>query len=331
MAGEEWLKAAAARAAKATAEAPQHWLPRDAGVAIAAAKTPAEAQSAWRQYLTKALTDFTVEGRNLAPNAPFIHYVPAAGGKPVKVPNTPDNITKIINEGGNILNKTEAEIRQMMPKLPAADVSQAATVTPFLGAAGATGVLPFTGLPGQGTGNVPPVPPELAPGAYGTEGASPASQAAVETAREVLQPQQTTQPAPTTPPAPDNVPYYGMDDSTPGGAFSPTPYQRTGPLADRAPTVRRAMDVAGGGSKSPQMGTTQTSPTAAAASDVLHSLIRGRFGEAGKGSPLEDRLTAAQEARDASGGGMAKGGAVGGKDQAIHKALEIIHHLISRR
>lgn len=124
-------------------------------------------------------------------------------------------------------------------------------------------------------------------------------------------------------------PYYALD----GGESSPTygtqQYQPNEPR--RFPTVARAVEMSKGRGSSPQMGTTQTSPTAAAASDVLHSLIRGRFGEAGKGSPMDDRLTAFQEARDQSGEARKSGGAVGGKDQAIHKALEIIHHLISRR
>lgn len=124
-------------------------------------------------------------------------------------------------------------------------------------------------------------------------------------------------------------PYYALD----GGESSPTygtqQYQPNEPR--RFPTVARAVEMSKGRGSSPQMATTQTSPTAAAASDVLQSLIRGRFGEAGKGSPMDDRLTAFQEARDQSGEARKSGGAVGGKDQAIHKALEIIHHLISRR
>lgn len=72
-------------------------------------------------------------------------------------------------------------------------------------------------------------------------------------------------------------------------------------------------------------------PQRAPQSDALQSLIRGRFGEAAKGAPMEDRLTAAQEARDRSGDSRASGGAVNNKEAALHKALEIIHHLIRVR
>lgn len=125
--------------------------------------------------------------------------------------------------------------------------------------------------------------------------------------------------------------YYGQDDFPIGSAYEPTPYQRTGPLADRA-TVQRAIDVAKTRSAAPaaasEVASTQETPMGFA------QLLRGRFGEAGKGNVLEDRLTAAQEARDAAGSGMARGGTVegkAGKDAALHKALEIIHHLISTR
>ena len=68
---------------------------------------------------------------------------------------------------------------------------------------------------------------------------------------------------------------------------------------------------------------------------ALASFIRGRFGEAAKGSPYDDRLTAYQEARDKQGDNksMASGGSIESKppkDAALHKALEIIQHLLSR-
>lgn len=93
--------------------------------------------------------------------------------------------------------------------------------------------------------------------------------------------------------------------------------------------VQRAIALAK--QNAPQMAASQTAPQTAPQSDALHSLIRGRFGEAAKGSPMEDRLTAAQEARDRSGDSRASGGAVNNKEAALHKALEIIHHLIRTR
>jgi hypothetical protein len=98
-------------------------------------------------------------------------------------------------------------------------------------------------------------------------------------------------------------------------------------------TVQQAINVAKRRAADTTVATGQeTRAQPSAPSDSAFSFLRGRFGEAAKGSPMEDRLTAAQEARDLSGGGMAKGGVVGGgKDAALHKALEIIHHLIRTR
>lgn len=142
--------------------------------------------------------------------------------------------------------------------------------------------------------------------------------------------QQIAQSQQATPPAPQNQqpttgfnpamagPRPGIDDPN---AMTPA----------TAPAVQRAIEVAKSRS-APQMASTQTAPeTAAPQSDFIHSLIRGRFGDAAKGNPMDDRLTALQEARDKSGEARASGGSVGGKDAALHKALEIIHHLIRTR
>lgn len=100
----------------------------------------------------------------------------------------------------------------------------------------------------------------------------------------------------------------------------------------RFPTVNRALGVAGRAASS----TAGTEERPSAEPSALASFIRGRFGEAAKGSPFDDRLTAYQEARDKQGDNksMASGGSVESKppkDAALHKALEIIHHLISTR
>lgn len=107
-------------------------------------------------------------------------------------------------------------------------------------------------------------------------------------------------------------------------------YQRQGPLADRspAPTVQRALTASRAAAPTVASGTGQTASPEAASPSMLAQIIRGRFGEAAKEDP--NKLTAAQEARDR---GMASGGSVEPKppkDAALHKALEIIHHLIRR-
>jgi hypothetical protein len=64
----------------------------------------------------------------------------------------------------------------------------------------------------------------------------------------------------------------------------------------------------------------------------LAAFLRGRFGDAAKEDP--NKLTAYQEARDRMGEAKASGGSVDAKPakgDALHKALEIIHHLISTR
>lgn len=155
-----------------------------------------------------------------------------------------------------------------------------------------------------------------------------------------------------------SVPYYGMDDM-PVGSASNMPVQMQEDRLSRArlsdlpsdfgspagsmaypsslppsltpSTVQRAIDVAKTRQPAPQ-----TASQTASEPSALASLIRGRFGEAGKGSPFEDRLTAAQEARDRMGESRASGGEVAGKsgnsrDAALHKALEIIHYMLTNR
>lgn len=94
----------------------------------------------------------------------------------------------------------------------------------------------------------------------------------------------------------------------------------------QASTVQRAVQLAKTRSAAPEAQAASAQTSAAPPSDFLHTLIRGRFGDAAKGNPMDDRLTPAQEAR-ASGGSVE---AKPGKDAALHKALEIIHHLITR-
>jgi hypothetical protein len=126
---------------------------------------------------------------------------------------------------------------------------------------------------------------------------------------------------------------YDQSDFFP---YPETQYNRQGPLADRLPgggsTVQRAL-TASRGSPRAEVSSTQMPAAQSADTSSLASFLRGRFGEAGRGSAMEDRLTAAQEARDRMGEGMASGGQVNKphKDAALHKALEIIHHMISRK
>lgn len=143
----------------------------------------------------------------------------------------------------------------------------------------------------------------------------------------------------TTPTAPyvaqrfedSGSPYVGSPYDQAGNAqrfrpqYDPGQAQRFRP--DGA-AVEQAIAIAK--DRAPAMAAADTS-RAAPQSDLLHTLIRGRFGDAAKGNPMDDRLTAFQEARDKSGEARASGGAVGGKDAALHKALEIIHHLIRTR
>lgn len=178
----------------------------------------------------------------------------------------------------------------------------------------------------------------------------------------------STQPAPQTPPpaattpAPrpqaGAVPYYGMDDIPVGGASDmPRPMQedrtsrstladlpadRGSPAGDMsfpsrlppsltAAPVQRALDVAKSRAAAPQMASETASEPG-----LLAQIIRGRFGEAAKGSPFDDRLTAYQEARDRMGEARATGGEVAGKsgnsrDAALHKALDIIHYMLTNR
>jgi hypothetical protein len=127
-------------------------------------------------------------------------------------------------------------------------------------------------------------------------------------------------------PKPEPVPYYGMDGSETSPTYGQQTFQPNEPR--RFPEVSRALNVAGRGAAAP---TAQTQERPSGEPTGIAALLRGRFGEAGKGSPMEDRLTAAQQERDRMGEGRASGGAVNGKDAALHKALEIIHHMISRK
>lgn len=194
----------------------------------------------------------------------------------------------------------------------------------------------------------------------------PPASAAAPTAQAAPQPApQATPPAPTVTPAPSqptrqnytgSTPYYQQDTIPVGPASNAVrPYIES--RSDRArisdlptdfgspagtmaypgnldksayptPTIERAVRVArdlSSGQTAAGEGRPSEAPSALAA------LIRGRFGEAAKGNPMDDRLTAFQEARDKSGDSRASGGAVGGRDAALHKALEIIHHLIQTR
>ncbi len=97
-------------------------------------------------------------------------------------------------------------------------------------------------------------------------------------------------------------------------------------------TVQQAINVA---KSIPQREASNTQTTGGGPS-ALAALIRGRFGDAAQGNPMDDRLTAFQEARDRSGEARASGGEVSAKapnnrDAALHKALEIIQHLLTRR
>lgn len=170
-------------------------------------------------------------------------------------------------------------------------------------------------------------------------------------------------PAPASVPRPrypdaSAAPYYGMDNMPVGTASNmPMPMQEDrlsrarlsdlpsdfgSPAGSMAypsslppsltpSTVQRAIDVAKTRQPAPQVAAqTADEPS------MLATLIRGRFGEAGKGSPFDDRLTAAQEARDRMGESRATGGEVAGKsgnsrDAALHKALEIIHYMLTNR
>lgn len=127
-------------------------------------------------------------------------------------------------------------------------------------------------------------------------------------------------------------PYVGSPYSQAGDAQRFRPMYDAGQAQRFRPageTIQRAIDVARtSNAPAQQAASTQESPS------LLAQIIRGRFGEAGKGSPMDDRLTAAQEARDRMESGMAKGGSVEvkpSKGDALHKALEIIHHLITTR
>lgn len=111
-------------------------------------------------------------------------------------------------------------------------------------------------------------------------------------------------------------------------------YQRQGPLADRTSTVQAALTAARTAAPSASsIAPAEARPSAASSSSepsALARIIRGRFGEAANEDP--NKLTAFQEARDRAGG-MATGGSIEAKppkDAALHKALEIIHHLIRR-
>lgn len=165
-----------------------------------------------------------------------------------------------------------------------------------------------------------------------------------------------TPPASTPPQAP-SAPYYGSDDIPVGSATNPVaptaapdqPYYHS-ERAENSYYGRRQPDVPGDAQRFrpmpdaaqqavsvaksiPQREVSSTQTTEGPS--ALASFIRGRFGEAAKGSPYDDRLTAFQEARDRSGDSRATGGEVNGKaplnkDAALHKALEIIQHLLSR-
>jgi hypothetical protein len=174
-------------------------------------------------------------------------------------------------------------------------------------------------------------------------------------------------PAPSVSPAPAapsrqnyaiNTPYYGSDDIPVGSAFN-APLQEDratrARLADlpsdfgspagsmaypsqlprnlQPSPMQQAVNVARNVT-APRQASAETRPDAEPSG--VASFLRGRFGEAAKGSPMDDRLTAAQIARDMQDTGRASGGKVdgakgGNKDAALHKALEIIHHMISQR
>jgi len=188
------------------------------------------------------------------------------------------------------------------------------------------------------------------------EGATPT------TAAPSAAPSATPTPTPTPTPAPTEVPLTmagpapGIDDPN-----ALTPAMR-GPLQEDRATRARLSDLPNdfgsptGSMAYPSQLPSNLQPSAAQQAvsvaksipqrsvsntqttegpSALASFIRGRFGEAAKGSPYDDRLTAFQEARDRSGDSRATGGEVNGKaplnkDAALHKALEIIQHLLSR-
>ena len=300
--------------------------------------------AAWNMSKDKLYKELpmTIRGQsyNLAPNAP--NKVFDVNGRIVKVPS---NRPEMFPENGTLLNKSEMDVFRLLPPKPGYKEPQGPSELKAITAGGigvgAPAALAYQA--GMGQGDQPATQPVI--------------DNAVQTAREVTQ---APQPAPSQPTVPlrenyaIDAPYYGMDDLPVGGnvaipgqeqrfrpQYDPGQAQRFPPMSRAMeleqpneprifPTVQRAVELAknrNAQSASTEMPSSQSAPS----SDGLQSLLRGRFGEAGKGSAMEDRLTAAQEARDQSGGGMARGGtAGGGKDAALHKALEIIHHLISR-
>jgi hypothetical protein len=129
-------------------------------------------------------------------------------------------------------------------------------------------------------------------------------------------------------------PYRVQRFENSGSPYIGSPYQTTEQMMAEQPneprvfpTIQRAVEVA----KNRNAESAASQSQAATPSDLLHTLIRGRFGDAARGNPMDDRLTAFQEARDKSGDSRASGGAVNGKEAALHKALEIIHHLLRTR
>lgn len=270
---------------------------------------------------------------NLAPNAPLrIFQMPS--GEILKVPAA--RVGQVPKEAVP-LNKSEMEVFKMLPPKPGMTEAKpplGAIGTSVVGAAAAPAIFSY-GV-NMGDPNKPSNPPSTTT----TEPVAPQStNYFVEKARDVL-----------------GGPYYGMDDSQPGDAYRGQYYRESGSpyvgspmrsdegspfegftsMTEGSPYVGSPMQKAVTAARTAgdrAVSNTQTTAAPSAEPSALAAFIRGRFGDAAKGSPFDDRLTAAQEARDKMGEGRATGGSVDGKppkDAALHKALEIIHHLISR-
>lgn len=231
-----------------------------------------------------------------------------------------------IPKGAQVLNKTRSEIDNIVYNVPKEYSPEFIVGT---------------------TAAIPAVPALLAAGASGeqtpTQPQDPSSFPSTSPMGDVQAPATSRVEGPiTSPNEPRRFSGMTMADTVQPGYHSERaeegPQQPYGDVYQpneprRFPTINRALNVAGRAASS----TAGTEERPTPEPSALASIMRGRFGEAGKGSPMDDRLTAFQEARDRMEGasGRATGGAVdakgGGKDAALHKALEIIHHLISTR
>lgn len=297
---------------------------------------------------------------NLAPDAAPV--VRLASGQVRVLPKGAE-----IPKDAQLLNKSRAEIDQIVYNRPkeydphvAAALGAGAVATPVILAA-------ETSAPGGGYASVPPAAeqPYISPDAVATYGASgpaqemrfppsrsqdtlppapaPQQQAApqpqaVQAARELLESRldrARASDAPTDIGSPAGNMAFPHNIPPQAQMPAPAPARQSRPMA--APMPPRRSDVLGTTGGESAASSYGGNPFRAAWSDGLQGGTYGAPDDryVGAFAQAAERERKLREAGDGESPAMARGGAaqkgMNGRDAALHKALEIIHHMLSRR